>query len=49
MFWAYRQLITVALHEFGHAAAGCCTGAKIEGIKVDPEEGGVTTMVEFDV
>jgi len=38
------KLITVALHEFGHAAVGCCTGAKIEGIKVDPEEGGATTM-----
>jgi len=38
------KLITVALHEFGHAAAGCCTGAKIQGITVDPEEGGATTM-----
>ncbi|RKP10320.1 peptidase M50B-like-domain-containing protein [Thamnocephalis sphaerospora] len=38
------KLVTVALHEFGHAAAGCCTGAKIEAIEVDPEEGGVTRM-----
>jgi len=38
------KLVTVALHEFSHAAAGCCTGAKIEGIKIDPEEGGVTHM-----
>jgi hypothetical protein len=34
----------VALHEFGHAFAGILTGAKIEGIKVDPDQGGVTTM-----
>jgi hypothetical protein len=38
------KLVTVALHEFSHAAAGCCTGAKIEAIEVDPEEGGVTRM-----
>ncbi|KAI8054372.1 peptidase M50B-like-domain-containing protein [Syncephalis plumigaleata] len=38
------KLVTVALHEFGHAAAGCCTGAKIESIEVNPEEGGVTRM-----
>ncbi|CAG8439447.1 6791_t:CDS:2 [Acaulospora morrowiae] len=38
------KLLTVALHEFSHAAVGCCTGAKIEGIEVDPNEGGVTRM-----
>ncbi|CAG8698806.1 8372_t:CDS:2 [Funneliformis caledonium] len=32
------------LHEFSHAAAGCCTGAKIEAIEIDPDEGGVTRM-----
>lgn len=30
--------------EFGHASVGVCTGAKIEGIKVEPNEGGVTLM-----
>lgn len=38
------KLLTVALHEFGHAAAGKLTGAKIEAIKVNPDEGGVTLM-----
>ncbi|CAG8745354.1 17932_t:CDS:2, partial [Cetraspora pellucida] len=38
------KLLTVGLHEWSHAAAGCCTGAKIEGIKLDPDEGGVTQM-----
>ncbi|CAG8550800.1 6384_t:CDS:2 [Acaulospora colombiana] len=39
------KLLTVALHEFSHAAVGCCTGAKIQGIEVDPDEGGVTRML----
>jgi len=38
------KIITVALHEFGHASVGVCTGAKIIGIKVNPDEGGVTEM-----
>ncbi|KAI8805047.1 peptidase M50B-like-domain-containing protein [Cladochytrium replicatum] len=38
------KIVTVALHEFGHAIAGVCTGAKIEGIEVEPNEGGVTRM-----
>ncbi|CAG8448426.1 6650_t:CDS:2 [Ambispora gerdemannii] len=38
------KLLTVGLHEFSHAAAGCCTGAKIEAIEIDPNEGGVTRM-----
>ena len=38
------KLVTVAFHEFGHAAAGICTGAKIESIHIDPEEGGATVM-----
>ncbi|KAI9203997.1 peptidase M50B-like-domain-containing protein [Polychytrium aggregatum] len=38
------KIITVALHEFGHASAGWCTGAKIEYINVNPDEGGVTGM-----
>ncbi|KAJ3379127.1 hypothetical protein HDU92_006901, partial [Lobulomyces angularis] len=38
------KLITVALHEFGHASCGLCTGAKIVSITVEPNQGGVTTM-----
>ncbi|PKY41352.1 hypothetical protein RhiirA4_395814 [Rhizophagus irregularis] len=38
------KLLTVALHEFSHAAAGCCTGASIESIQIDPDEGGATRM-----
>ncbi|KAI9168538.1 hypothetical protein H9P43_007911 [Blastocladiella emersonii ATCC 22665] len=38
------KLLTVALHESGHALAGKCTGARIEAISVDPNEGGVTKM-----
>ncbi|PIA14277.1 hypothetical protein COEREDRAFT_82802 [Coemansia reversa NRRL 1564] len=38
------KLVTVALHEFCHAAAGLCTGAKIKSITVDPDEGGATHM-----
>ncbi|CAG8432894.1 4723_t:CDS:2 [Diversispora eburnea] len=38
------KLLTVSFHELSHAAAGKCTGAKIEGIEVDPDEGGVTRM-----
>lgn len=38
------KIITVALHEFGHASAGCCTGAHIESIEVNPDEGGVTKL-----
>lgn len=33
------KIITVALHEFGHASAGCCTGAKVISIEVNPDEG----------
>jgi Peptidase M50B-like len=36
--------LTVALHEFGHASAGVLTGAKIESITLDPDEGGLTKM-----
>ncbi|KAI9504990.1 hypothetical protein GGI25_001777 [Coemansia spiralis] len=38
------KLVTVALHEFCHAAAGLCTGAKIRSITIDPDEGGQTLM-----
>jgi preprotein translocase subunit SecG len=38
------KLLVVGLHEFSHAAAGCCTGAKIEAIEIEPNEGGVTRM-----
>ncbi|OZJ04656.1 hypothetical protein BZG36_02875 [Bifiguratus adelaidae] len=38
------KLLTVGLHEFSHAAVGCCTCAHIDGIEIDPDEGGVTRM-----
>ncbi|TPX36303.1 hypothetical protein SmJEL517_g01622 [Synchytrium microbalum] len=38
------KIVTVGLHEFGHASAGLCTGAKIDGIELDPDEGGVTHL-----
>ncbi|KAJ3129384.1 hypothetical protein HK098_001485 [Nowakowskiella sp. JEL0407] len=39
------KIVTVMLHELGHAVAGLMTGAKIKGIEVNPNEGGVTKMV----
>lgn len=38
------KLLTVAFHEFSHAAVGKCTGARIESITLDPNEGGLTRM-----
>ncbi|SCV71487.1 BQ2448_3075 [Microbotryum intermedium] len=38
------KMLTIAFHEFGHAATGCCTGARIKSITLDPREGGCTTM-----
>lgn len=38
------KLLTVGFHEFGHAIVGLCTGAKIESITLDPDEGGATRM-----
>jgi hypothetical protein len=38
------KLLTVGFHEFGHAAVGMCTGARIESIHLDPNEGGATRM-----
>lgn len=38
------KLIVTALHEFGHASTGKCTGAKIKSIEVDADTGGVTHM-----
>lgn len=38
------KLLTVGFHEFGHAFMGVCTGAKIESIHLDPNEGGATRM-----
>ncbi|TKA55726.1 hypothetical protein B0A53_02862 [Rhodotorula sp. CCFEE 5036] len=43
ILWPFKMLI-VAIHEFSHAATGCCTGAKIKSISLDPREGGVTMM-----
>lgn len=38
------KLWTVAMHEFSHAAAGCCTGARILSVEIDPDQGGLTKM-----
>mmetsp|Transcript_28643 Transcript_28643/g.71921 ORF Transcript_28643/g.71921 Transcript_28643/m.71921 type:complete len:232 (-) Transcript_28643:21-716(-) len=38
------KLITIALHEFGHASACVLTGGKVESITVEADEGGLTTM-----
>ncbi|KAJ1897960.1 hypothetical protein LPJ66_003048 [Kickxella alabastrina] len=38
------KLVTVSLHEFSHAAAGVCTGAKIKSVTIDPDQGGLTQM-----
>jgi hypothetical protein len=38
------KMVTVAFHELSHALAGLCTGAKIESIEIDPDEGGATSM-----
>ncbi|KAJ8292994.1 Nicotinamide riboside kinase [Rhodotorula toruloides] len=43
VLWPWKML-TIAFHEFGHAATGCCTGAKVKSIELDPREGGVTMM-----
>ena len=38
-------MVTVALHEFGHALAGWCTCASGVKIHIDEDEGGATEMV----
>jgi hypothetical protein len=38
------KLITIYVHEAAHALAGWLTGAKVEGIEVHAEEGGVTHL-----
>lgn len=38
------KLLTVGMHEFSHAFIGLITGAKIESIKLEPNEGGATRM-----
>ncbi|GAA5897664.1 M50 family metallopeptidase [Sporobolomyces salmoneus] len=43
VLWPWKML-TVGFHEFSHAAAGLCTGAKIKSISLDPNEGGCTMM-----
>ena len=37
-------MLVIAFHEFGHAFAAVLTGGKVEGISLDPHEGGVTHM-----
>lgn len=41
--WPFKMLV-IAFHEFGHASTACCTGGRVESIKLDPREGGVTMM-----
>lgn len=41
--WPFKMLV-IAFHEFSHAAAACCTGGRVQSIKLDPREGGVTMM-----
>ena len=36
------RLLSVFVHEFGHASACWCTGGKVSGIEVYNNEGGVT-------
>ncbi|KAJ1330441.1 hypothetical protein BSLG_009359 [Batrachochytrium salamandrivorans] len=43
LLWPFK-ILTVALHEFGHASAGVCTGARVESITLNPDEGGLTKM-----
>ena len=43
VLWPFK-ILTVALHEFGHAFAGILSGAKIISITLDPNEGGLTKM-----
>ncbi|BGP18598.1 hypothetical protein JCM10213_004231 [Rhodosporidiobolus nylandii] len=43
VLWPFKML-TIAFHELGHAATGCCTGAKVKSITLDPREGGCTMM-----
>ena len=38
------KLLTVGFHEFSHAFVGLLTCAKIQSIKLDPDEGGATVM-----
>ena len=39
------KLVTVAFHEASHAMAAVCTGGRVLAIKIDPDEGGQTTML----
>ncbi|PWN97243.1 hypothetical protein FA09DRAFT_330880 [Tilletiopsis washingtonensis] len=43
ILWPFK-ILTVAFHEFSHAIVGLCTGAKIESIVLEPNEGGATRM-----
>ncbi|KAM0756205.1 hypothetical protein T439DRAFT_320902 [Meredithblackwellia eburnea MCA 4105] len=43
VLWPWKMLV-IGFHEFSHAATGCCTGASIKSISLDPREGGVTMM-----
>ena len=46
ILWPFK-IFTVALHEFGHAFMGICTGAKIQSITLDPNEGGAVNHLKL--
>ncbi|KAG0244325.1 hypothetical protein BGW41_008089 [Actinomortierella wolfii] len=39
------KLVTIGLHEFGHACMACVSGGRVKSITVDPNLGGLTTYV----
>lgn len=43
ILWPFKML-TVAFHEFGHAFACVLTCGKVDGLELDPREGGCTHM-----
>lgn len=38
------KLLVVAWHEFGHVVACACSGARLDSVTIDPNEGGATRM-----
>lgn len=38
-------MLVIAFHEFGHAITAILTGGRVQGISLDPHEGGVTHIV----
>ncbi|KAL1993852.1 hypothetical protein VTN49DRAFT_2521 [Thermomyces lanuginosus] len=44
VLWPFKMLV-IAFHEFGHAITAILTGGRVQGISLDPHEGGVTHIV----